>query len=247
MTKASAKNALIMIGGYNFSAYSTQWEEAITVPPSEVTGFGDESHNFIATLPQAQVNVNMLWDATATTGVNAILRPLSYSKNITIIPEGYALGRRSLSMPFLQGNFTTTGNASGEAIQAGSLAFVTTGSAGFEMGWVLAHATITETATGTGVLDPGDAAITATCAGVLHIWDTVTLDSYEIKIQDSANNADWDDLVTFTLDGTALNSERVAVASGTVNKYRRVVATRTGSAGETLGYTVHFWHGLDTS
>jgi hypothetical protein len=51
------------------------------------------------------------------------------------------------------------------------------------------------------------------------------------------------DLVTFASDGSAIGGEKVSVASGTINKYRKVVATRTGSEADDFGFTVQFWHG----
>jgi len=113
---------------------------------------------------------------------------------------------------------------------------------GVEDGYALAHGTITATTTGTGFDDLTDAAATAKSAGALHVWGATTTDTYVVKIQHSTSlGSGYSDLITFTLDGSALGSERVAVASGTVNRYRRVVATRTGSAGDSFGFSVHFW------
>jgi hypothetical protein len=109
-------------------------------------------------------------------------------------------------------------------------------------GWTLQHGTITNTLTGTGVLDPGDAAVTKVCAGVLHIYQAAAADTYAIIIQHSPDNASWATLVTFTLNASAIGAEIISVASGNVDKYRRVLATRTGSAGNTVGLSVFFWH-----
>lgn len=63
----------------------------------------------------------------------------------------------------------------------------------------------------------------------LHIVATAS-GNFAYKLQDSANNSDWADLLSFTLDGGALGGERQDVA-GSVDQYTRFVATRTaGSA-----------------
>lgn len=49
---------------------------------------------------------------------------------------------------------------------------------------------------------------------------------WEFKIQDSANDADWSDLITFTIIGDAVEAEGLGV-TGTVDQYVRAVATRT--------------------
>jgi hypothetical protein len=50
--------------------------------------------------------------------------------------------------------------------------------------------------------------------------------TWAFKIQDSANNSDWADLITFSSDGSAVAGER-GTATGTVDRYLRFQATRT--------------------
>jgi hypothetical protein len=146
-------------------------------------------------------------------------------------------------MNALSKNFNVAGAAQGSPISVESVEFDAYGDYAAVMpGWMLAHATVTNTATGTGVLDPADAAVTKACAGSLHVWDSTATDTYVVKVEHSSDNVNWADLVTFTMNGTALGAEVVKVASGTVNKYRRALATRTGVAGDTFGYSVFFWH-----
>ena len=184
----------------------------------------------------------MLWNSSDKTEV---LLTTTEESNLTILPAGYSLGGVSFSMPFYMANLDVSGSASGEAISAGSAKFVTRGTTGLELGQVLHHTTVTDSTTDVGINDPNQALteITQPCAGVLHVWDATATDTYVVKIQDSTDNVNWDDLITFTLNGTVLGSERVAVASGALEPYRRVVAARTGVAGDTFGFTVHFWHG----
>ena len=241
MAKTSGKAGVVLVGGYNFSAQSLQWDANFNANPAEVTGFGDQSHNFINTLKSGEVTVNMLWDSSDKT---ELLEPATMAKNVTILPAGYSLGAPSLSMPFYQANMDVSGGASGDAIQAGSIKFVTRGTAGLELGQVLHSSAVTVSTTDTGVTDPGQgtAEITAKCAGVLHVWQATTTDSYVVEIQESTDDITYATLITFTLNGQTLDSERVERASANLEPYRRVVATRTGAVAESFGFTVHFWH-----
>ncbi|MEM7343003.1 MAG: hypothetical protein AAF485_02060, partial [Chloroflexota bacterium] len=65
--------------------------------------------------------------------------------------------------------------------------------------------------------------------GILHILGLSAGDTITVKIQDSADDAAWSDLLTFTLDGSAIGAERVAV-SGTVERYTRASYTVAGSS-----------------
>lgn len=242
MAKISAKDGIVLIDGYNLSTYVTQYEIQDMVDEVEVTGLTDGSHNHIPGQRISSLSLNTLWDQTAAKSA-PVLRPLNLAgKIVTLLPEGYVLGAPSISMPIMQANWGPTGSPS-TAITADSVKFLSYGNnEGIEDGYALAHGTITTTTTGTGYDDLSGAAATARCAGALHVWDTTSTDTYVVKIQHSTSlGSGYADLITFTLNGTALGSERIAVASGTVNRYRRVVATRTGSAGDSFGFSVHFW------
>ena len=240
MAKTSAKDGLMLIDGYNYSTYIADYEYQMQVDPVEVTGLSEGSHNFIPGQKVARLAANAYWDnATITTVMSGMLS----NKIVTLIPEGYTLGNPTLSMPFMQANFNPQGSPA-SAITLGQLEFLSYGNnAGVEDGYALAHGTITDTTTGTGFLDLSAGAVTAACAGSLHIWTACASDTYVVTIEHSTSIASgYSTLLTFTLDGSAVGSERVTAASGTVNKYRRVVATRTGSADDDFGFSVHFWH-----
>jgi hypothetical protein len=242
MAKISGKNAVILIGGYNLSTFSSAYEVSQDAGPIEVTGFSEGSKNYIPGLPSAQMSIDMMWSSTAGE-VHTALASASSTGIVTLIPEGYSLGTASVSMPYLKTTYAPK-SAPDARIDVGSIVFVSSGdNVGIENGVMLAHATITNTAAGTGVLDPTSAAVTAVCGASLHIWRAASADTYVVKVQHSTDNSTWADLITFTANGSAITSERQSVASGTVNKYRRVLATRTGAAANPFGYSVHFWHG----
>ncbi len=242
MAKISAKNAVVLIKGYNFSTYATAYEGEHTPGLIDVTGFGDGGQNFIPGLPTGKINVSMLWDNTATVGAPLVITA-GGTGNVTIIPEGYSLGAQSISMPYVMANYSPSGEPAG-ALQLGTFEMngYGAGFVGVERGVMLAHQTITSTTTTTGVDDPTGAAVTAFSAATLHIWTKCAADTYVVKVQHSTDDNTYADLLTFTLNGSALASERILVSSGTVNRYRRVVATRTGAAANPFGFSVHFWH-----
>lgn len=66
----------------------------------------------------------------------------------------------------------------------------------------------------------------------LHVTATSSGD-WVLKVQHSADDSTWADLITFSADGSAITSE-VGEASGTVNRYLRFQATRTSG-------TTTFW------
>ena len=242
MAKKSAKDAIILIKGYNFSTYATAFEVEQGVNPIDVTGFGDGCKNFIRGPLTATIRADMLWDSTAAKVHAALYNPAAVNGHVTIIPEGYTLGNPSISLPFTQGNYNPKG-AVNDAVSVGTIQFVSYGASteGVEWGNVLAHATITNTTTGTGY-QVNSGSVTSRAAATLHIWSACAADTYVVKVQHCATvDGSYADLITFTANGSAITSERQTAASGTINKFIRVLATRTGSAGNSFGYTVHYW------
>lgn len=241
MAKISGKNGIILINGYNFSTYFNQYDVNAEAGKLDVTGFGDGVVNYIPGLPTANISGAAFWDKAAAS-IHLALSPRP-TGHVTLMPEGYVLGAPTISLPFMQGNYNPRG-AINEAIQIGTLNFESYGvNVGIENGWALAHGIITATTTGTGFDDPTSGAVTATCSATLHVWDATATDTYVVKVQHSTTlGSGYADLITFTANGTSLTSERIAVASGTINRYRRILATRTGAAADTFGFTVHFQH-----
>lgn len=242
MTKQSAKNTIVLVNGYNLSTLATSFEATQEVQPIPVTGFGEGFINNVPGLITAKMSATMFWDSAAGS-VHTALGALP-TGHATVIPEGYTLGNPSFSMPFMQSNYAPKGQVDG-AIEVGTIGFENYGTTnGVEHGWILQHGTTVDDFVGTGFIDPSGAAVTKACSATLHIWAACAVDVYEIKVQHSSSlGSGYADLITFTSDGTTLTSERQTVASGTINKYRRVIATcALGSTGNTLGFSVHFFH-----
>lgn len=248
MPKLSAKNGIILINGYSFSTYANAYEGTFDMGKIDVTGFSDAVQNFIPGLPMGNLTVNMFWDSTATTGVHAALSSLPTGV-VSVMPEGNSISGTTaapaVTMPFKLANYTPRGEVAG-AIELGTLNFELNGGAatGLDQGWLIQHATVTGTTNSAETLDPLNAAVTAPCTGVLHVWTPTLTDTYVVKIQHATTSGGaYADLVTFTLNGLTRAAERVVVASGTINKYRRVSFTRTGAAANPFGCSIIFTRG----
>ena len=68
-------------------------------------------------------------------------------------------------------------------------------------------------------------------AGTLHVPTNTVNGNTTIKIQHSANNSTWADLITFTVVGSTVKTSEIKAVSGTVNRYLRATASTAGSSG----------------
>lgn len=89
-----------------------------------------------------------------------------------------------------------------------------------------AAVSLSATTTGTG-LDAG-AATTAGGHANLHVLVS-SGGTWSLKVQHSSDNVSFFDLITFAANGSAVTSEH-GTASGTVNRYTRVLLTRTSGS-----------------
>ena len=242
MPKVSAKDGIIVVGGYNVGFDAASYETDYSVETLDITGFGEGWQNYAPGKFTGQMSVNFFWNET-TGRSNDALMPLSAGQAVTVIPEGWLLGNKCLSMWATTQNFSPNGGAN-TVLSAGNVVFQSTGvDAGPLPSVVLQHGTITATTTGTGYPDDTGAQVTARCRGTLHIWTACASDTHVIKIQHcSTLGGAYADLLTFTANGTAVTSEVQTKTSGAIDIYRRVLITKTGAA-QTLGLTVTFWHG----
>ncbi len=238
MGKVSAKDGIIVVGGYSLSPQAYAYDISATVQPVEVTGFTDGWKNYVPGQYTGEMRLGMYWDNDANKSVTA-LKGLD-AKCVTVIPDGFTLGNPAISIEAEQVNFNPGGGPN-DPLRVGQVRFVTKGADGGPiLGHALAHATVTNTAT-SAAFQWAALATTAECAGFLHIWTACAADTYAVKIRHCATQGGtYADLISFTLNGSALGSQRVAVASGTIQPWLQVVATRTGAAGNPFGYTVAF-------
>jgi hypothetical protein len=230
--KTSAKNASILINGNLFSTYVTSYEAEASVEPIEATGFLDGSKNYVPGQKTAKITADMMWDAD-TDKVHDAMNALP-SGIVSIIPELAAVAGPSISLPYMQANYNPKGETS-SLITIGSIGFESSGSNfGVEFGKVLYSGVVTDTTTGTTV-DNG-AATSTRYSAVLHVYTATTADTYEVKVEHSTDGNTWATLCTFTADGQTVTAERITGTS--VNRYRRAVATVTGTDGDDFGFTV---------
>jgi len=240
MSKFCGKNAIILINGYNLSTYGSAFEVQSDAGAIDVTGFTDGCKNFIPGMKTAAITADMFWSSTAGAVHTALGGASPATGHVTILPEGYALGNLSISLPFMQGNYGAKGTPGGAA-EIGTLNFLSYGdNVGVEYGKVLGHASVTA-ATTTGIgFEVNAAPVTASCSGTLHVWAAPASETTVFKIQHSTSlGGVYADLVTFTIDGSAVTSERVAVASGTINQFIRVLVAKSSTV-QTLGFTIHY-------
>jgi hypothetical protein len=100
----------------------------------------------------------------------------------------------------------------------------------------LLHPKAAETATANGTALDNAASSANGGRGTIHVTAVAGTPTFDVKIQHSTDNSVWADLITFT-QVTAIGAETLEV-TGTVNRYLRVVTTKT--SGTSITYVAGF-------
>lgn len=221
------KHTKIWGGGYALTAKTRDIKPSIAADELEESGYGMD-HSTLKGQFTSEIALDGFFDPT-TASTHDALKTLDDTNKIISAALGEnatpAQGDITISLDAEQINYEIMPNLSD--VIAAAASFKQTGTPA-ELGILLADETAVSSSSNTSSVDQ-TAQSSNGAAAVLHITGVSDSDTIEVKVQDSANDADWADLITFTLDGSAVGAERLTV-TGTVDRYVRVLWTVTGSA-----------------
>jgi hypothetical protein len=234
------KNVNVFLDQYDFSTYFNNVSASTTIDTAETSAFGTSAKSYVVGHRDGTVSLSGMFEATESVGTDQFFASaLGSATKIKLIvaPEGNSVGAGAIVLVADDTSYEVS-SAIADIVQA-SAEFQSTDAV--EHGRILSSgATVSATGNGTGV-DNG-ASTANGGAGFLSVPVNTRNGNITVKIQHSADNTTFADLITFTVvSGTTKTSERVEVASGTtVNRYLRVnytVAGSTGSATPVVAFT----------
>lgn len=222
------KNTKVLMNAYDVSAYLNESSVSETLETGETTVYGKSAKTYIPGLRDATLSLSGLFDgdANASDELFAAAVAAAADDNFTVAPEGLAVGRRLISLASIQ----TSHETSSPVADVVSLSVEAQADDRIDRGVSLCDlAAATSTGNGTSV-DNSASSANGGC-GTLHVSANTRNGATTFKVQHSADNSTWADLVTFSSVGsTTTTSERVQV-TGTVNRYTRESHTLAGSTG----------------
>lgn len=209
------KGAATLVNAYDLSAFFNTYDAAATADTAEVSTFGGSSKAYVAGLKDATLSLGGFFDGSAA-AVDAVLSAAIGSSTLfTLAPAGAGtIGNRANLAQAYETGYTVSAPV-GDAVTVSAEAQVSNGMAS---GIILADLAA-RTATGNTTVNDNGASSSAGAVAHLHVTAFTGTD-VTIKVQHSADNSTWVDLITFT-QLTAIGSER-GTAAGTVNRYLRV-------------------------
>ena len=237
-TFVHGKDTAVYIDEFDLSSYFTETSFAQENDTAETTAFGDTNKSYILGLRNGTLSMSGLWSAD-TDGSDEELQALlgnATTPVITVREGAAAIGSRAIiakadetsyaitspvtDVHTISAEFQCTPN------QVSNLTFALAGGVQLTAGASIAHGSL-------GNLSSVDNSASSANggAGTLHVPTNTVGGNTTIKIQHSANDVSWADLITFTVVGSSAKTSEIKAVSGTVNRYLRASASTAGSSG----------------
>jgi len=230
-TFAHGKNVNVFINEFDFSTYFNDVSASTSVDTAETSAFGTSAKTYVVGHRDGTISLSGMFEGTASVGTDAFFATAlgSATKNkIIVAPQGNSVAAGAIMLVADDTSYEVS-SAIADIVQA-SAEFQSTDAV--EHGKILSSgSTVSATGNGTGVDNTTSSSNGG--AGFLSVPVNTRNGTIGVKVQHSADNSTFADLVSFTtVTSTQKTSERVEVASGTtINRYLRVVYTVAGSSG----------------
>ena len=232
------KNTAVYIDEFDLTSYFNDTSIAIDNDVSETTAFGDTNKSFILGTRGGTLSMSGMW-AADTDGSDEELQALlgnSTTPIITVREGAAAIGSRAVIAQANETSYAIT-NPIADVVtisadfectpnQVSNLTFALAGGVQLTAGASIAHGSLGNLSS----VDNGASSANGG-AGTLHIPTNTVNGNTTIKIQHSADNASFADLITFTVVGASTKTSELKAVSGTVNRYLRASASTAGSSG----------------
>ena len=232
------KNTAVYIDEFDLSSYFNDVSVSLDNDVAETTAFGDTNKAFILGTRGGTLSMSGMWASDTDGSDEALVALLGNATTpiLTVRQGAAAIGSRAIIAQANETSYAITNPVADVATisadfectpnQVSNLTFALAGGVQLTAGASIAHGSL-------GDLSSVDNAASSANggAGTLHVPTNTVNGNTTIKIQHSANNASWADLISFTVIGASTKTSELKAVSGTVNRYLRATASTAGSSG----------------
>lgn len=221
------KRTVVLLNGTDMSPYLNEATTTQEIETAETTTFADSDKTYITGLADGTISTSGLFDGTANASDDVLSGAIGQEDNtFTVLPEGATAGARSI----IANGQLTSYEVSSPVGDVVAISAEVQADGGLFSGRALNPLTNTGTSASLTSIDDG----AATAGGGLfnlHVTANTRDGASTIKVQHSANNSVWADLVTFTAVSASTTSGESITSTGTVNQYLRATHSLAGSSG----------------
>ena len=239
-TFVHGKSSKVYLDEFEMSGYLNSTDVSYDQDTAETTVYGATSRAYIPSQASGTLSFGGLYDAVTGAGSSdkefeAILGSTT-TPLLTVAIDSGIIGNRAIIARANETSYTisspvadvnsVTADFQCAADPANNVDFGLTSGVQLTTGASIAHGAL-------GNLSSVDNAASSASggAGLLHVPTNTVNGNTTIKIQHSADNASFADLISFTAVGSSAKTSHLSAVTGTVNRYLRVTASTAGSSG----------------
>lgn len=234
MSFRHGKDSKVLVGAYDISSYLNEFSYSQTLETAETTAYGDNAKKYLTGQNDGTISFSGMFESS-TDAVADVFEDIIANDTTAVITLAYdgglTIGRKAGLAQAKQTSYDITAPVADVVSLSGE--FQVTG--GIRQGVLLAAATSHTTTTNTASVD-GSASSSNGAKANLHVTANTMDAGTVIKVQHSADDSTWADLITFTTVSSGSVTSETSSASGTVNRYLRASTTPAGSG--SITYTL---------
>lgn len=227
------KSATVLLADANLSAYLNEMSISRSTETGETTTFGDDSKTYIVGLRDAAVSLSGLFDG----GSGAIDEKVSTALGSDATePSTLSMTAASVgAVAYLMESHTAQSEVSAPVGDVVSMSVELNAEGGTDRGVLLTDGSAVSSTSSAASFDGTSSSANGAVAH-LHVTANDRDGAITVKVQHSADNLSWADLVTFTSVSSSTTTSQRSAVTGTVNRYLRADYTVAGSSGSATIY-----------
>jgi hypothetical protein len=221
------KRTVVLMNGTDMSPFLNEATETQTIETAETTTFADSDKTYITGLADGTVSTSGLFDSSAGASNDVLTGAIGQEDNtFTVLPEGATAGARSV----IANGQLTSYDVTSPVADVVSISAEIQADGGLFSGFALNGLTDTGTSASLTGINTGGS---SSGGGLfnLHVVANTRDGAATVKVQHSADNVTWVDLVTFSGISASVKDGESITSTGTVNQYLRAAHSLAGSSG----------------
>ena len=236
MSFKHGKNGRALVSSYDLSSYFNEMSSSQSIETAETTAFGNSAKTYITGLNDGTISFSGMFDGSSD-AVAEVFEDIIANGSTTVITlaqdGGLTQGNSCVMAQAKQTSYDITTPVSDVVALSGE--FQVTG--GLRNGLILGGAvTATASANGTGI--DNTASTAAGASSNVHVTANSMDAATVIKVQHSADDITYADLITFASVAIATLTSESKTATGTINRYLRYQVTPAGSGSITFSISL---------
>lgn len=236
MSFRHGKDGRVLVAEYDLSSYFNEMSSSQAIETAETTTFGASAKTYITGLNDGTLSFSGMFDGVAD-AVSDVFEGIIDNEATPVITiahdNGLVIGSSCVMAQAKQTSFDITVPVADVVALSGE--FQVTG--GLRNGVILAGAVVATT-TGNGASVDNAASSALGAVANLHVTANTMDDATVIKVQHSADDSTFADLITFTSVASTVLTSETATATATVNRYLRHQVTPAGSGSITFSISL---------